>query len=176
MASLINENQQWFYDGSIAANGSIYIGDSGQDPELNPKDIFSDRDLTVALSQPVSIDSQGFPSTKIWLSGRYSIKVTTSADVTIIEELDNGEAEGTETITLDNVSGGNAITADGVPTITSYDDNTEFLFEVVTQNTTDAVTIDIDSLGAKTIQRNFDQDVGIGRFKAGRRLRLSIVL
>ena len=163
MSALTSENQQWLKDGDPIVNGKIYIGDQGADPILNPKNIFSDRDLTVPLSQPVLIDSEGFPATKIWLDGRYSLLVTDSADVTLIQELDNGVVSTAAVVeALTSVAGSDTITASANPTITSYEDNQLYTFRAVATNTT-AVTLNIDSVGAKSIFQDYDQEIEAGQ-------------
>lgn len=164
MSGLVNENQQWFMDGAPIVNGKIYIGDQGADPILNPKNIYSDSDLTIPLANPVDIDSQGFAATKIWLDGRYSLQVVDSADVTLILELDNGEVATSALVeALTGVAGTNTITADANPTITAYEDNQIYSFRVVSTNT-GPVTLDVDNVGAKSIYQNYIDEIEAGQF------------
>lgn len=166
MSAIFDEQQQFVDDGgNPIVNGFIYIGDQGADPKLNPKAIFSDRALTAALANPQRTDANGRSVNKIWTDGRYSMRISDLNDDQLYQELDNGEDAGAVTLSLGNVIGSNAITADASPTITSLDDTAQFIFEVVSENTTDAVTLNIDGLGAKDIKRNFDQDVVAGKFK-----------
>jgi len=168
------DEQQQFVDssGSPVVNGFIYIGIRNLDPVANPITIYSDRALTVVLANPQRTDANGRAVNKIWLSGRYSVKVEDVNNVQLYQELDNGEAEGSETTNLVNVLGSNAITADGSPTITSYADKAIFILQILLENTTDAVTINIDGLGVKTIERNFDQAIGKGKFKVNQTVML----
>jgi hypothetical protein len=168
MAVQFDEHQMWETTGGVpVVNGYIYIGTQGLDPKLNPISIFSDRALTTPLANPVRTDSYGRAVSKIWLSGRYSVKLEDEDNNQLYQELDNGEAEGATVAALSNVAGTNAITAEASPTITSYVDKAQYIFQVLLENTADAVTLNIDSVGAKAIKRNFNQDVGIGRFKVG---------
>lgn len=167
MSELLNGNQQWVDSGGDPIlNGKIFIGLQGADPVLSPKDIFSDRDLTVALTNPQLIDSFGFSANKIYLSGTYSLRVEDANAALVIQELDNGEAVSATITTLTNVLGTNTLTANASPTITALNDKQQFVFGVVGINTA-AVTLNIDGLGAKSIQRNLDQDVVAGQFEAG---------
>ena len=173
MSAIFDEHTQFVDSGGIPlVGGFIYIGDQGADPVLNPKAIFSDRALSSALANPQTLDSLGRSTNKIWTDGSYSIRITDSDLTQIYQELDNGEETGTVTLALGNVLGSNAITADGSPTITALNDNAQFLFEITSENTTDAVTLNIDGLGAKAIKRSFDLDVGIGRFKVGQKVKV----
>ncbi len=92
MPSLINEQQQWFDQdtGELIVNGTVYIGEQNLDPVLNPKGIYSDRALTVSLTNPQTTGADGRTGNKIWLSGNYSIKVDDSVGVQRYIELDNG--------------------------------------------------------------------------------------
>jgi len=177
MAVKLNEDQVWQdTGGKPIVNGFLYFGFQGADPKISPIPIFSNRALTVVLANPQRTDSFGRAVNKIWLSGRYSIKVEDSANVQQYQELDNGlidvAAEG-GTRALDNITGINAITGSGDPVITELGDNAQFVFQVVSENTADEVTLDIDGLGAQGIKRNFDQPVGKGKFKAGQTILLS---
>lgn len=170
MSVQFDEHQMWENTGGTpVVNGYIYIGDQNADPVANPKSIFSDRALTAALANPVRTDSYGRAVSKIWLSGRYSVKVEDVNNVQIYQNLDNGEAEGIGISGLTNVAGSNTITAEASPTITAYVDGAYYSFEILLANTTDAVTLNIDSVGAKAIKRSFNQDVGIGRFMVGQK-------
>lgn len=166
MSAIFDEATQ-FVDsgGQPVVNGFIYIGDQGADPTLNPKDIFSDRALSVPLANPQRTDANGRAVNKIWTDGRYSMRISDLNDTQLYQELDNGEDAGTLTLALGNVLGSNVITADASPTITTLNDTAQFIFKVTAENTTDAVTLNIDGLGAKDIRRNFDQVVGKGKFK-----------
>ncbi len=95
MASLINEDQQYFdqVTGELIVNGTVYIGLQNLDPVLNPKNIYSDRALTTSITNPQTTGADGRVNNKIWLSGNYSIKVDDSDGVQRYIELDNGVYE-----------------------------------------------------------------------------------
>lgn len=168
MTARVDEKTQ-FVDvgGEPIVNGFIYIGVQNADPKISSISIFSDRALTVSLANPQRTDSQGRSVNKIWFNGRYSIKVEDVNNVQQFQDLDAGEAVGSQTLPLINVLGTNAITADASPTITTLTDKSQFILQIVSENSTDAVTLAIDLTGAKAIKRNFDQDVGKGKFKVG---------
>ena len=74
--------QQFKTDGvSINSNGKLYFREPGPG-STTLKTVYSDRDLSVALTNPVILDSQGrFPT--IYLNGDYNVQHTDSADVQI---------------------------------------------------------------------------------------------
>lgn len=129
----------------------MYIGIRNLDPKLNPTDIFSDRDLTVALANPQTLDSFGRSTNKIWIPGRYSMKIEDSNNVQKYEELDLGELPLTGITSLTNVLGINSISADATPAIVAYIDQQVFLFVPANTNT-GSTTLNINSVGAKTIE------------------------
>jgi len=129
----------------------MFIGVRNQDPKLNPITIYSDRALSVPIANPQPLDSFGQSTNKIWIPGRYSLKVEDSNDVQRYQELDNGEDPLTGITSLSNVQGINTITADATPTITAYTDQEVFLFIAANTNT-GATTLNIDNVGAKNIE------------------------
>lgn len=169
MAARIDERTQ-FVDSSGApiVNGFIYIGTQGTDPTIvaNQITIFSDRALTTVLANPQFTDSFGRSVNKIWIPGQYSIKVENANNVQMLQDLDAGELTGLDLLGLDNVLGSDTITAEGSPTITSLTDQALYSFKVTSTNTTTTVTLNIDSIGAKSIVRNVSQAIEIGQFVA----------
>ncbi len=129
----------------------MYIGTRNLDPVLNPITIFSDRDLTVPIANPQTLDSFGRSTNKIWIPGRYSLKIEDSNNVQKYQELDNGELPLTGITALTNVLGINSISADATPAIVAYVDQQIFLFRPVNTNT-GSTTLNINSVGAKTIE------------------------
>lgn len=173
MSARVDEKTQFEgVDGKPIVNGYIYIGVQGADPKISLIPIYSDRALTIPLANPQRTDSQGRSVNKIWFSGRYSIKVEDVNNVQQFQDIDAGETEGASTVSLSNVLGANAITAEGSPTVAALVDKAEFIFQVAAINTTDAVTLAIDGLAAKAIKRNFDKDVGKGKFVAGQTVKV----
>ena len=165
-ASVVTEQTQFLDDsGKPIVNGSIYIGVKDADPEVSPITIYSDRELTSILANPQTTDSFGRATNKIWVPGRYSIKVENSAGAQKFIDLDAGESEEGGITNLTNVLGANTITAEGVPAITVYTDRQIYSFTVASANT-GAVTLNIDSLGAKTVKRMDDGEaIASGEFQ-----------
>ena len=166
MAAIVNEDTQYLDGGGSPLNaGKVYIGDVNTDPVANPKAIFSDRELSVPLANPQTLDSNGRATNKIWTDGKFSIQVNNSAEVQQFQELDNGETTtGATIIALDSVVGADTITASGG--ITVYTSNQQFVFVAALENT-GAVTLNVDSIGAKDIVRNLSNPIVAGDFAAG---------
>lgn len=168
MAATLDEQTQYIDQstGALLSGGSLFIGTVDLDPEANPKDIFSDRELTVALTNPQTLGSDGRTANKIWLSGTYSIKVENSAGDQKYIELDNGTDDSAVAIfSLSSVSGANTIVAISGSSLASYTANQQFVFETVSANT-GPVTLNVDSIGAGAIVKNNDQPLVAGDFAA----------
>lgn len=166
MASLVDEQQQWFDEttNTPIVDGFIYVGERNADPRVE-KAIFSDRELTTALDNPQRTDAAGRSVNKIWTDGRFSIEVTNSDDVQRYIELDNGEGAGAGVIALGDVQGANTITATASTTITEYVDLQQYVFRTVQINT-GAVTLNIDGIGAKSVLKNHDEALVAGDLEA----------
>ena len=80
-------------------------------------------------------------------------------------ELDNGEGTNAGTTALDNVLGADTITATASTTITAYSDKEQYLFTAA-QTNTGAATLNIDSIGAKSVLKNHDEAIVAGDFEA----------
>lgn len=166
MPATLNEHTQ-FVDSSGAplVNGKVYFGDQNADPVANPQTIFSDRGLTTIIANPQILDADGRTTNKVWIAGRYSIRVDDLNDVQQYQELDNGETASTGVTQLENVLGGDVITATATTTITSYADLELFVLTTASANT-GPVTLNIDFVGADAIVKNFDQPLVDGDFEA----------
>ena len=167
MSALISEVKSWqSVTGKPIVGGKVYVGVVDLDPVLNPEPIFSDRELTVPLANPVTLDSYGNPTSKIWVAGRYSIRVDDANGAKVHEELDNGEDPGIISNALTNIQGSDTITADGNPTISALVDKAKFSMTIATANS-GAVTVQVDATAAKSLKRNLDQDIVKGQFQVG---------
>lgn len=165
MPSLIDENTQFVdTDGKPIVGGSIYIGTQNADPVANPITIYSDRDLTVSITNPQTTDANGRATNKIWVPGKYSIQVNNSAAVQKYQELDAGELSQTGISQLVNVQGTNTITADGSPVVTALVDGQQYNFRAANTNT-GAVTLQIDLTAAKAIKKLHDNALVAGDFE-----------
>ena len=166
MPSAINEQTQYVdVGGAPLVGGKIYIGTQNQDPKVNPISIFSDRALTVSLSNPQTLDANGRSTNKIWIPDRYSLKIENLAGSQVYQELDNGSDVSGGITSLSNISGGNTIVATAATTITAYVDKEIYVFKTAQINT-GAVTLDIDGVGAKSIVKNFNKSLLDGDFAA----------
>lgn len=151
MSAFIDENSQFIgVDGKPINNGKLYVGVQGLDPILNPEPIFSDRALTIPLSNPQILDSSGRSTNKIWIAGEYSFRVDNTNNVQKLIDLDAGAIQTTGTTILFDVQGSDTITATASPTITSYIDGQIYVLQPASVNT-GATTLNIDSLGAKAV-------------------------
>lgn len=67
MSRTINPRQQYEKDGKPIVNGKAYYGVANQDPKLNPIIIYSDSFLTVPITNPQLLDSQGRTSLPVYI-------------------------------------------------------------------------------------------------------------
>lgn len=174
MPSILAEQQQWVDSGGKPLNGGeVFFGDQNADPELNPIAIFAVRDLTTPLANPQAIDEFGRTANKVWIAGPYSIKVEDSTGAQVYQELDNGQSSSAGVTTLENVVGGNTITATAVSTISVYNDQELYAFRAASVNAAGGVTLNIDGVGAKPVLKNHDQAILKGEFEADQNIIVS---
>lgn len=95
MTRLINPDEQFFDNttGAPLALGTAYFGEPNQDPETNPKAVYADSALAVALSASQSLTAAGKPEQPIYLSGAYSLTVRDALGTLIFNE-DYVEGQG----------------------------------------------------------------------------------
>ncbi len=162
MSAFIAENTAFFgIDGEPLLDGKIYIGIVNLDPVLNPTPIFSDREMTVVLANPQTLDSFGKSINKIWIPGRYSMEVDDSLDVLQRIDLDAGETPESGVTTLSNVQGTNDVTAEATPAITEYIDKEIYTY-IAVNAITGSLTLDIDGVGIRTVKKRHDQNLVAG--------------
>lgn len=166
MASQLNENIQYIDSatGELLNNGLVYIGENNLDAELNPITIYADVGLTTTLLNPQRIGPDGRVSNKIFIPGKYSLKVKDADNNQKLNDLSLGEAETISNTPLINVQGINAITADASPSIVSLVDGQTYILTTVAANT-GAMTLEIDSLPAYPIKKYHDIDMESGDFE-----------
>lgn len=160
MSAFIKENTQ-FYDqntGTPLLNGKLYIGSKGNAPKTNLIIIFSDRELTVELANPQTLNAFGESTNKIWIPGQYSMQVDNSNDVQKFIDLDAGVTAESGITSLGNVQGTNTITAGASTTITTYVDKEIYIFKLA-NTPSSAVTLNIDSVGAKAIVKHGEEAI-----------------
>ncbi len=166
MASMISEQESFQgVDGKPIVNGYIYVGVAGQDPKLNPVNIYADRELTTLIANPQRTDAYGRAVNKVWVSDRYSLKVEDRDGSQKYQDLQRGELADSPTINLVNVQGINTVTADAVPAVSSYIDKAVYVLTVVNSNT-GAVTLDFGG-GAKPVKKDNGDNLVAGDWPAG---------
>ncbi len=166
MPSLIDENTQFVDDAGLPiVAGKLYIGTQSTDPTLNLITIYSDRELTVSMANPQTLDADGRSTNKIWVPGKYSMRVDDVNDVQVYQELDNGETPQTGISLLENVQGADTITADGATTVSALVDKEIYIFTAASTNTT-AVTLQIDAAPAKSVKKYHDVALAAGDIEA----------
>lgn len=165
MTVQLDEWAQWTdASGTPLSSGKLYIGTVNLAPRTNLITIYSDRDLTVPIANPQTLDAYGKATTRIFIPGKYSYAVDDSAAVQVEIALDAGASGDTGTTSLDNVLGTNTITASGeATTVTEYNDKEVYSLKIANTNT-DAVTFNFDGVGAKAGVKNFDQPIAPGDF------------
>jgi len=96
MSAFISDNTQFVgTNGKPLTGGKLYIGVQNQDPVTTGIGLFSDRALTVPITNPQTLDSLGKPTNKIWISAdKFSMRVDNSSDAQQFQELDNGDGIG----------------------------------------------------------------------------------
>lgn len=167
MSASLDENTQYIDEatGELLSNGYIYIGQDGLDAKLNPISIYSDRNLTTTLSNPQRIGPDGRALNKIWIPGKYSMKVENNRKVQKLNDLSLGEITQEGNTILTNVQGTNSITADAVQTISELSANQVYVFTAVNTNT-GAVTLTIDLITTYPIKKRHDIDLQAGDIEA----------
>lgn len=166
MPSLLDENTQYLDSaGSPIVGGFLYVGTVNTDAKSNTINIFSDRELTSALANPQTLDANGRATNKIWVAGKYSLLVEDLNAVQKYAEQDNGETVSTGITSVSTISGANTITGNASETITAYVDGELYTFTTAAINT-DAVTVNWDNVGAKSVVKNFDKAIDPGNFQA----------
>ena len=120
-------------------------------------------------TNPIVLDSAGRTPAEIWLTGGSFYKfVLKDSALVQIGSYDNIPAVNDVT-TVNNlltVTGTNTLTALGVPTIQAYTTGAQYTF-VAQNNNTGAVTIDIDTLGVKSITKFGATPLNAGDLIAG---------
>lgn len=166
MSSTINEQTQYVdSSGKPLVGGFLYIGTVNTDAKANTITIFSDRELSVSISNPQTLDANGRTTNKIWVPGKYSLLVENLSNVQQYAEQDNGETASTGITSISSVSGANTITGNAAETITAYVDKELYTLVIASVNT-GPVTANFDDVGAKSVVKNFDKAIDPGNFQA----------
>ncbi len=176
MPAQLDENIQYEgADGLPLVGGLIYIGTVGLEPIGNLITIYSDEDLTIAIANPQTIGAEGRSGTKIYIPGKYSLRVNTVLGAQNLLDLNVGSSADTGTTSLTSVLGTNAITAQGeAAVVTELIDKEVYTLKIANTNTgTSGVTLEIDSTPVTSIVKNFDQPIDPGDFTQNQIIRVA---
>jgi len=139
-------------NGAPLTGGLIYSYLSGT---TTPVTTYTTRDGTTNNTNPIVLDAAGRTPNEIWLDGGvlYKFILKTSAFVQIGSYDDIPAINDTTTFSnLITVAGTNTLTGAATPALAGYAAGAQYSF--IAQNTnTGAVTIDIDTLGVKSITK-----------------------
>ncbi len=139
-------------NGAPLTGGLIYSYLSGT---TTPVTTYTSRDGTTNNTNPIVLDAAGRTPNEIWLDGGvlYKFILKTSAFVQIGSYDDIPAINDTTTFSnLITVAGTNTLTGAATPALAGYAAGAQYSF--IAQNTnTGAVTIDIDTLGVKSITK-----------------------
>lgn len=143
-----------FFDrnGAPLSGGLLYTYNAGT---TTPVSTYTSRSGAAYNTNPIVLDSSGRTPAEIWLEGGVLYKfVLKDSTFVQIGSYDNIPAvnDPTTTNNLITVAGTNALTGLAVPPLEGYTAGAQYTF--IAQNTnTDAVTLDIDSLGVKAVTK-----------------------
>lgn len=157
-----------FFDsnGDPLAGGLLYTYNAGT---TTPVSTYTSRSGAAYNTNPIVLDSSGRTPAEIWLEGGVLYKFVLK-DSTFVQvgSYDNIPAvnDPTTTNNLITVAGTNALTGLAVPPLEGYTAGAQYSF--VAQNTnTAAVTLDIDSLGVKSVTKFGSTALSAGDIVAG---------
>lgn len=145
--------------------GKLYTYAAGT---TTPLATYTSQSGVSANTNPIILDSRG--EANVWLSSAaYKLKLTTPADVEIwtVDNVGSGELFGTSQF-LSSVSGSDTITANVTsPNFTAYAAGQMFNFVAAAANTTTSVTLNLNSLGAKSVTKTGSTALAVGDIKIG---------
>ena len=154
---------------SFNGSGTFQINTAGQ-PVVTGTTITSTAfnaltaDLATGLSTCITKDGQTTPTANIPMGGN---KITGMANGTAATDAANLSQAQSTAAKLLTVSGTDTITASGSPTVAAYATGASYYFSPANTNT-GAVTINIDSLGAKSITKNGTTALAAGDLTSGK--------
>lgn len=169
LSSFAGAGAQFFDDnGNPLSGGKVYTYTAGT---TTPAATYTTSAGTVANTNPIILDAAGRTPNEIWLTigTLYKFIVKTSTDVLV------GTYDGIPSINdpysinslLGSITGTNTIAATATPTITAYANGATYSFIAANTNT-NAVTISIDGLAAKSITKNGSAALTAGDIQAGK--------
>jgi len=153
-------------NGAPLTGGLLYTYASGT---TTPVTTYTTRAGTANNTNPIVLDAAGRTPAEVWLDGGVLYKfVLTSSTYAQIGTYDSIPAinDTTSISNLITVAGTNALTGLATPTLGGYAAGAQYSF--IAQNTnTAAVTIDIDTLGVKSITKFGTTPLAAGDIQAG---------
>ena len=153
-------------NGAPLTGGLIYTYLSGT---TTPVTTYTTRDGTTNNTNPIVLDAAGRTPNEIWLDGGvlYKFILKTSAFVQIGSYDDIPAINDTTTFSnLITVAGTNTLTGLATPALSGYAAGAQYSFIAQNANTA-AVTIDIDTLGVKSITKFGTVALAAGDIQAG---------
>ena len=153
-------------NGAPLTGGLVYTYLSGT---TTPVTTYTTRDGTTNNTNPIVLDAAGRTPNEIWLDGGvlYKFILKTSAFVQIGSYDDIPAINDTTTFSnLITVAGTNTLTGLATPALSGYAAGAQYSFIAQNANTA-AVTIDIDTLGVKSITKFGTVALAAGDIQAG---------
>jgi len=151
--------------GAPLVGGKLYTFAAGT---TTPLATYTTQAGTIANTNPIILDSRG--EANVWLaSAAYKLKLTTPDDVEIwtVDNVSSAETFGASQL-LTSVSGSDTITATVTsPNFTAYAAGQMFSFVAAGANTTSAVTLNLNGLGAKALTKQGTNPLSAGDIQAG---------
>ena len=153
-------------NGAPLTGGLIYTYLSGTS---TPATTYTSRDGTTNNTNPIVLDAAGRTPAEVWLDGgvlyKFLLKSSTYVQIGSYDEIP-AINDTTSISNLITVAGTNALTGLATPTLGGYAAGAQYSF--IAQNTnTAAVTIDIDTLGVKSITKFGTTALAAGDIQAG---------
>jgi hypothetical protein len=153
-------------NGAPLTGGLLYSYLSGT---TTPATTYTSRAGTSSNTNPIVLDAAGRTPSEVWLDGGVLYKfVLKSSTYVQIGTYDSIPAinDTTSISNLITVAGTNALTGLATPTLGGYASGAQFSF-IAQNNNTAAVTIDIDTLGVKSITKFGTTPLAAGDIQAG---------
>lgn len=157
-----------FFDanGAPLAGGLIYTYAAGTS---TPVTTYTSRAGTTANTNPIVLDAAGRTPAEVWLTGgvlyKFVLKSSTYVQIGTYDSIPAID-DTTSISNLITVAGTNALTGLATPALVGYAAGAQYSF--IAQNTnTAAVTIDIDTLGVKSITKFGTTPLAAGDIQAG---------
>lgn len=116
-------------------------------------------EIATGLSNCICKDGQSSPSQNLPMNSKKHTGVADASERN--EYLTAGQLQDGEVVYLGTVAGINTLTATATPTLTAYVTGMMVAFKVANDNT-GTVTLNIDSVGAKSIKKSYTEDLIAG--------------